>query len=383
LLAVAWPKFRRSQSGAFGLLPSGAASGRGGPPPESDPRPPREDYAWIDSFAIPAFVIGQAAPGTPWVVRACSFKAAQALRREAAQLVGEDLSALWRTVPGWPQTALHALIERHAAHAQEAAQTIARRTGERWEVRYQALGAQAQRGVLVTLWPVADPHGDNTDDHQAFSYAVSHDLRAPLRVVEGFSRIIKEDYGHQLDRVCNDHLDRVMSAATRMNAMIDALLAQAQLSSRPLSRQAVDLSELAHFVLDDLRRQHPERQVECVVQPDLQVTGDPTLLRMMMDNLLGNAWKYSAHATQARVEFGREPGPGGRYFVRDNGVGFDMRFADRLFGLFQRLHSASDYPGTGLGLASVRRIVHRHGGEITAESVVGQGSSFYFTLGED
>jgi signal transduction histidine kinase len=218
-------------------------------------------------------------------------------------------------------------------------------------------------------------------EHAAFSYTISHDLRAPIRVVEGFSRILKEDYGAQLDRVGRDHIDRVMAAAARMNHMIDALLSLSKLSTQPLQRQPVNLSQLAGFVVDELRRAHPERQVEVHIAPGMVAQGDPTLLRMALENLLGNAWKYSAKVTQAVVRFEPElqdgrPG----YLVSDNGAGFDMRFADRLFGVFQRLHSSSDFQGTGVGLASVQRIVRRHGGEIWAESEVGHGARFHFSL---
>ncbi len=229
------------------------------------------------------------------------------------------------------------------------------------------------------LWLVKAGSGDDADQ---FSFTVSHDLRAPVRVVEGFARIVKEDYGNQLDRVANDHLDRVLGAAARMNSMIDALMALAKLSARPLQRQPVSLSQLAGFVVEDLRRQQPERSVQWMIEPGLDVQGDPTLLRLVLENLLGNAWKYSARNPQARIEFARTEHDGRACFVvRDNGAGFDMRGAERLFGLFQRLHSAGDFPGHGVGLASVRRIVQRHGGHVWAESETGLGARFYFTLG--
>ena len=218
-------------------------------------------------------------------------------------------------------------------------------------------------------------------DSESFSYTVSHDLRAPIRVVEGFTKILKEDYGRQLDRIGNDHLDRVLGAAARMNSMIDALLALSQLSARPLARQPVNLSQLAAFIADDLRRQWPERGVELHIEPGMQVNGDPTLLRVLLENLLGNAWKYTGKCRQPEIWFERYPQHAATSFtVRDNGAGFDMRFADRLFGVFQRLHSANDFQGTGVGLASVRRIVRRHGGEIWAEAEVDRGARFHFSL---
>jgi len=223
---------------------------------------------------------------------------------------------------------------------------------------------------------------DMASEHESFSYSVSHDLRAPLRVVEGFARILKEDYGARLDRMGNDHLERVMSAAARMNSMIDALLSLSQLSTQPLSRQPVNLSLLAGYVMDELRRGAPQREALVEIEPGLQAQGDPTLLRIVLENLLGNAWKYSARQPDAQIRFGVQQ-LGGRpvFVVSDNGAGFDMRHADRLFGVFQRLHSASEFQGTGVGLALVRRILRRHGGDIWAESALGEGARFYFTLG--
>jgi signal transduction histidine kinase len=222
--------------------------------------------------------------------------------------------------------------------------------------------------------------GTFDSDHESFGYTISHDLRAPIRVVEGFTRILKEDYGRVLDRVGNDHLDRVLGAAARMNGMIDALLALSRLSSQPLARQPVNLSQLAGYVAEDLRRQSPGREVVLHIEPGLQVMGDPTLLRMVLENLLGNAWKYTGKSPAPEIWLERTRDATDAFTVRDNGAGFDMRFADRLFGVFQRLHSASDFQGTGIGLASVRRIVRRHGGEVWAEGEVGRGASFHFSL---
>lgn len=251
---------------------------------------------------------------------------------------------------------------------------------EGWRLR--RFGGSAQPGLLLLRQPEPDPDGSASETAQ-LSFTVSHDLRAPVRVVEGFTRILKEDYGRQLDRVGNDHLDRVLGAAARMNHMIDALLTLAKLNQQPLARQPVNLSQLAAYVVDDLRRGAPDRLAEIEIEPGLQAQGDPTLLRLVLENLLGNAWKYTGRTKKAHIVFGSAPHEGRRaYVVRDNGAGFDMRSADRLFGLFQRLHSANDFPGTGVGLASVRRIVRRHGGEIWADAEPGRGSAFYFTLKE-
>jgi len=217
-------------------------------------------------------------------------------------------------------------------------------------------------------------------DHASFGYIVSHDLRAPIRVVEGFTKIVKEDYGAVLDAVGHDHLDRVLGAAARMNSMIDSLLQLSRLSSQPIARVPVNLSQIAGFVVDDLRREHPERDVEVEIEPQLLASGDPTLLRMLLENLLGNAWKYTGNTENARIGLTRRAGETTGFTVHDNGAGFDMRYADRLFGVFQRLHSASEFPGTGVGLASVRRIVRRHRGEVWAESEPERGARFHFTL---
>jgi signal transduction histidine kinase len=214
----------------------------------------------------------------------------------------------------------------------------------------------------------------------SFRHAISHDLRAPLRVIEGFTKIVKEDYGALLDRVGNDHLDRVLGAAARMNAMIDALVTLSKLSSQPLAAQPVNLSQLAGYVVDDLRRAAPAREVEIAIEPDLHVRGDPAMLRTLIENLLGNAWKFTGKTAPARIGLHRDPQRADAFVVQDNGAGFDMRFADRLFGVFQRLHSASDFPGAGVGLAAVHRIVRRHGGEVRAEAEVNGGARVRFSL---
>ncbi|MDP1534453.1 MAG: ATP-binding protein, partial [Rubrivivax sp.] len=168
------------------------------------------------------------------------------------------------------------------------------------------------------------------------------------------------------------------------NHMIDALLTLARLSSQPLARQPVNLSQLAGYVMDELRRAAPERAAQIEIEPGLLTQGDPTLLRQVLENLLGNAWKYTAKTRKAHIVFSVADHDGRRaYVVRDNGAGFDMRSSDRLFGLFQRLHSASDFPGTGVGLASVKRIVRRHGGEIWADAEPGRGAAFHFTLRDE
>ncbi len=251
-----------------------------------------------------------------------------------------------------------------------------------WRLQALPMPEGAARAWLLTQAPRPTAAPGDDGEGETFGFTVSHDLRAPVRVVEGFTRIVKEDYGHLLDRVGNDHLDRVLGAAARMNLMIDALMTLARLSSQPLAHQPVNLSQLAGYVCDDLRRGTPERSVELEIEPGLSVSGDPTLLRLVLENLLGNAWKYTARTARPHISLRRLDDGGRRVFVvRDNGAGFDMRSSDRLFGLFQRLHSASEFAGHGVGLASVRRIVRRHGGEIWAEAEPGRGAAFHFTIG--
>ncbi len=228
----------------------------------------------------------------------------------------------------------------------------------------------------------------------SLAHSVSHDLRAPLRVVDGFATIVLEDYGDRgkpLDDLGRDHLRRIVAASQRMNSMIDTLLNLSRMTSRELASERVDLSqiarELADDLRDDLRLREPARSIEFVIGPGLKADGDPTLLRLVLQNLLGNAAKFSAKSRDARVEFGRNEASASReFFVRDNGAGFDMRFAEKMFGMFQRLHSANEFPGTGVGLATVQKIIQRHGGRVWAEAVPapaeGHGATFYFTLWE-
>jgi signal transduction histidine kinase len=215
----------------------------------------------------------------------------------------------------------------------------------------------------------------------SFSHSVSHDLRAPLRVVDGFANIVLEDYGERLDDLGREHLKRIVAAGQRMNAMIDTLLSLSRMTSREIERERVDLSRLARELADELRAQDPARPTDFVLADGVVVDGDRTLLRLVLQNLMGNAWKFSGKMPQPRVEFGIQQENGRAvYLVRDNGAGFDMRFAEKMFGLFQRFHSSNEFPGTGVGLATVQRIVRKHGGRIWAESQPGQGATFFFTL---
>ncbi len=216
---------------------------------------------------------------------------------------------------------------------------------------------------------------------EAFSYSVSHDLRAPLRSIDGFSQALLEDYPDRLDEQGRNYLNRVRAGTQRMGDLIDDLLQLSRVTRAEMRREQVDLSALAGSAVEDLRRAEPRRQVEVAIEPGLTAEGDPKLLRIALVNLLSNAWKFTGKQPAARIELGvRNDKDGRAFFVRDNGVGFDMAYAPKLFGAFQRLHAASEFPGTGIGLATVQRIVHRHGGRVWAESAVNRGATFYFDL---
>jgi PAS domain S-box-containing protein len=216
---------------------------------------------------------------------------------------------------------------------------------------------------------------------ESFSYSVSHDLRAPLRAIDGFSLAILEDYEARLDADGKSLLERIRAAVSRMGRLIDDMLNLARIARSEMVRDRVNLSKLAEEVVSDLCAAAPERLVSVSIAPDLIVSGDRNLLRIAVQNLLGNAWKFTACRTDATIAFGRTTnGHEPAFFVQDNGAGFDMQYADKLFGVFQRLHSDTAYPGTGVGLATVHRIIMRHGGKIWAEAEPGQGATFYFVL---
>jgi PAS domain S-box-containing protein len=216
---------------------------------------------------------------------------------------------------------------------------------------------------------------------EAFSYSVSHDLRAPLRSIDGFSAALLEDYADKLDEEGKDYMRIVRAASQRMSHLIDDLLKLSRLSRSEIHLAPVNLSELARAVADELQREEPARRVEFVIQPDVIAEADAGLMRAALENLLGNAWKFTGKRPSARIEFGQTTlGGNPAYFVRDNGAGFDSAYADKLFGAFQRLHDTSEFPGTGIGLATVQRIIHRHGGHVWAEGKIDHGATFSFSL---
>lgn len=215
----------------------------------------------------------------------------------------------------------------------------------------------------------------------AFSYSVSHDLRAPLRTIDGFVQAFLEDYGDRIDAVGQNYLDRTRAASQRMGQLIDGLLRLSRVSRGEMVREKVDLSDLARGIIDEFRVSEPERKVAIEIQAGITATGDPQLVRVALENLLGNAWKFTAQQPRARISFSAvERGGETVYVVHDNGVGFDMAYADKLFQPFQRLHGRDEFPGTGIGLATVQRIIRRHGGKIRGEAVVNGGATFSFTL---
>jgi two-component system, sensor histidine kinase and response regulator len=216
---------------------------------------------------------------------------------------------------------------------------------------------------------------------EAFSYSVSHDLRAPLRTIDGFSQALLEDYADKLDEEGKDNLRRVRAATQRMGELIDDMLNLARVARKEIHMETVDLSAMAQTIAAELRRSQPERQVEFVIAEGMVATGDGGLLKAALENLIGNAWKFTSKRSTARIDFGIiRHDYSSAYFVRDNGAGFDTAYADKLFGAFQRLHGQNEFSGTGIGLATVQRVVHRHGGEVWAEGEVEKGATFYFTL---
>jgi light-regulated signal transduction histidine kinase (bacteriophytochrome) len=219
------------------------------------------------------------------------------------------------------------------------------------------------------------------DELESFCYSVSHDLRTPLRAIRGFSQLLLQDQADKLDADGQDHLRRICSATQRMSELIDDLLLLSRIGRAAISRERTDLSCIARDVAEELRKANPSRQGTIQVDDDLVAEADSRLVRVVFENLLGNAWKYSSKVPVSRIQVGsKESETDSVFFVCDNGAGFDMRYGDKLFRPFQRLHSETDFSGTGIGLATVHRIIERHGGRIWAESAVDQGATFYFTI---
>jgi signal transduction histidine kinase len=271
------------------------------------------------------------------------------------------------------------LLERLAADVgfavQAGGEEAARRKAER---RLEALNKSLERRVRERT----DALEAANAELEAFSYSVSHDLRAPLRALDGFSLALMEDYGGRLDGQAEDYLMRIRAASQRMAQLIDDLLMLSRVTRRDMTPREVDLSAAARAIGEELAGEDPDRRVTFAIAEHMTVTGDAQLLDVALRNLLGNAWKFTSRTPEAEITVGTELREGERaYFVRDNGAGFDARYGDKLFIPFQRLHGEDEFPGTGIGLATVQRIVRRHGGRVWAEGATGKGATVWFTLG--
>jgi signal transduction histidine kinase len=265
-------------------------------------------------------------------------------------------------------------IQRQHGEIEEARATLERRVTERTEEVESRSGQLEVQGRELAA---------ANRELESFSYSVSHDLRAPLRAIDGFSKALLSDYsGRTLDQRGIHFLERVRAGTQKMSRLIDDMLHLAQVTRRPLERREVDVTAVAQEVVAELARRNPDRLVLCAIDPNLRASADSHLLTIVFDNLLGNAWKFTGARQEARVEVGQTSIEGEpAFFVRDNGAGFNEEYAGKLFGAFQRLHAESEFEGTGIGLATVKRIITRHGGHVSAEGVEGVGAVFYFTLG--
>jgi light-regulated signal transduction histidine kinase (bacteriophytochrome) len=270
-------------------------------------------------------------------------------------------------------------IERRTRELEDSNRGLAHEVAERRraEAEIQRLNTELEKRVRERTAQLETAN----QELEAFSYSVSHDLRAPLRAIDGFRQALLEDFPQNVSPEARRYLLRIQSSTQRMGQLIEDLLKLSRVSRGSLECHKVDLSALARQVANDLQQRDPARPLDVSVWDGLSADADPRLLRGALENLIGNAWKFTSKTAAPRIEVGAiRDGGQATFFVRDNGAGFDMAYASKLFGAFQRLHAANDYTGTGIGLATVQRIVHRHGGRIWAEAQVGKGAVFYFTL---
>jgi signal transduction histidine kinase len=286
-----------------------------------------------------------------------------------------------RTFSG-QQVALVRLFAGQVASALEAARLYAesearRRRAEEAEDQVRALNAELEQRVHERTRELEAANGEL----EAFCYSVSHDLRAPLRSMDGFCQLLLEDYGDRLEDEAQGYLRRVRAASQRMASLIDDLLKLSRITRTGMRRERVDLSQMARSIVADLQAGEPGRDVSVTIADGLEVQGDPHLLRIALENLLGNSWKFTARHASAHIEFGSQLEEGRpEFFVRDDGAGFDMAYTDKLFGPFQRLHGMQEFEGNGIGLATVQRIINRHGGRVRGEGEVEHGACFSFGL---
>lgn len=274
-----------------------------------------------------------------------------------------------------------AVAKPHAGHDG----SIQRIIGVVQDINERRLNEEKIRNLNIGLERLVDERTaelrESVNELDAFSYTVAHDLRAPVRAILGFAELLREELGDHIDGEVGHYLDRVRNAGHQMGELIDALLSLSRISRSAMVRLDFDLSDLAGKIAAELQEDHPDRNATFAIEPGLHVNADPGLMLVVMENLLRNAWKFTAKHASARIEFGQRDGAEGRvFFVRDDGAGFDMHFADKLFGVFQRLHTSSEFEGSGIGLATVRRIILRHGGRIWAEGQPERGATIYFTI---
>ncbi|MGH8687741.1 MAG: sensor histidine kinase [Burkholderiales bacterium] len=294
--------------------------------------------------------------------------------KRARKQSGDEVGTLAESFNG-----MLAEIERRTSELQDSNRKLGSEVAERARAEQEVLRLNQELEARVRE-RTAQLESAN-QELEAFCYSVSHDLRAPLRAIDGFSQALVEDFSESVPEGGRRYLDRIQTSTRRMGQLIEDLLNLSRVSRGALERRPVDVGEVARQVLAEIEQREPERRVEVQIWDGMAAEADPRLLRAALENLLANAWKFTAKTAAPRIEVGcLRDGERSTYFVRDNGAGFDMAYADKLFGAFQRLHAVDDFPGTGIGLATVQRIVNRHGGRIWADGQVGKGAVFFFTL---